>query len=135
MIKKRNGKVTFLILLLILNKSFEQCPKHLIEYCSCFYEPNQYIITCRSDQNGRISNQLNENDFRTAVRLKLEGTNLELIKNSILSQIQLDTLDLSNNNKDFQEYLTAINSLRNLKVLGLSHNKISKTRIISCSPT
>ena len=88
---------------------------------------NSYLILCQVNQFLRInssSDYLNQ----LSIKLKLKGKNsLNLIKNGTLlnNQLNLYLLDLSENEETFEEYLEGINKFESLKVLNLSHNKIS----------
>ena len=120
--------IGLLVMSIVLKIKAEQCSEQLIERCSCLHELNRYNISCSFSQVGYIGNRTEEDYSKSLFNVKLEGESLQLVKIKIFAQIQLESLDLSNNNQDFQEYFAIINDLKNLQLLKLSENKISIIR-------
>jgi Leucine-rich repeat (LRR) protein len=95
-------------------------------FSSCFCNKiflNNYKVDCKENELNSVKNS----GFNLI--LKSKGiANLESIKNGSLNNIRLISLDLSDNNNDFDAYMNALNQFRYLSRLDLSHNLISIIR-------
>ena len=118
--------VELAIVLLALIPSIQLC---FMDFCDCEFnfEINEYSIICHkiiSYVNLNFSISDLDNKFR--FNLKLADNNLDLIKRiEILNSFNLNSLDLSNNQNDFETYFESINKYNTLNTLNLSFNKIS----------
>ena len=125
-----NGAIKFLTIIFLICKVEGNDEKCILNECICSLIGNIYNIKCLADSSKRLTfNQIPDSIKNYHVSLKLKGRKyMDLLKNSQLSEkIQVNSLDLSFNNENFENYLYDLNRFgANLFQLNISYNKITR---------
>ena len=104
---------------LILCENF----KNLFKECEQNILNDSLTLSCIDDSkiSSIVINSSLLNDFK--IKVKLKGIKSLQLMNSF-DEINLKSLDLSNNFNSFDDFMTKINSFTKLESLNISHNKI-----------
>ncbi len=123
--------IGFLTIILLIYKVEGRINEYcILNECTCSINEMNYIVECDGDFKKTITyNKINFSITDFNIKVSLKGRNyLDLLNDSEMGKkIKVNSLDLSLNNKNLENYLNNLNKFgADLIQLNLSYNKISR---------